>query len=276
LRAVVQAANQHGRLPPSPKAALLTSFILDSAGLSMFSAEPFHFGPQAVIDAFVYGEWSESILERRFTYWLESGQLMRSAAADCAAAANNQVSVVRKRIDKGTVKLDDHDSDGLSALRAAAQAGVRGCPTRSFQHITRTKSMAERRHLSCQHTCIVDLLLSSGAAIDDASETDGNTALHLCAQWGREITAEFLISKGANVSARNANLETPLHLVGTRTLMIKLPLSAANVSRSLSQASRYGHPGVLSTLFKGLPDPHVINYQLCTPVDVACRSDLLR
>ena len=58
------------------------------------------------------------------------------------------------------------------------------------------------------------LLLASDISLIDARDTDGSTALH-CAVWkGHQAMVAFLLTKGADVNARNKNEHwgtTPLH-----------------------------------------------------------------
>lgn len=57
---------------------------------------------------------------------------------------------------------------------------------------------------------IVQLLLEFDVNLG-MENTDGNTAMHVAAAAGARRTLELLISSGADVNARNFNMQTPLH-----------------------------------------------------------------
>lgn len=80
--------------------------------------------------------------------------------------------------------LDAIDSDGFTALGAAARSG---------------------------HLDVVALLLDQGALVD-FSNKGGDTALHLAANWGKSEVVMLLLRHNANVHSVNELLRTPLHL----------------------------------------------------------------
>jgi hypothetical protein len=62
-------------------------------------------------------------------------------------------------------------------------------------------------------TAIIDLFLAYGAKIGD-TDLDGNTPLHLAARCLDQVEAvRFLLSRGADVSAQNSKVNTPLYEV---------------------------------------------------------------
>jgi ankyrin repeat protein len=62
-------------------------------------------------------------------------------------------------------------------------------------------------------TAIIDLFLAYGAKIGD-TDLDGNTPLHLAARCLDQVEAvRFLLSRGADVGAKNSKVNTPLHEV---------------------------------------------------------------
>ena len=61
---------------------------------------------------------------------------------------------------------------------------------------------------------LIKLLISKGADVN-AKEKYGNTPLHIAATAGGVGIAELLISKGAKVNARDDIGETPLHIAAT-------------------------------------------------------------
>lgn len=77
---------------------------------------------------------------------------------------------------------------------------------------------------------MVQLLLEEGANVT-AKNSDKDTALHLVAKMGNEAVAKLLLKKGAKIEERNAVLQTPLHL-----------------------AAREGHYGMVNLLLWGEAD----------------------
>jgi len=104
------------------------------------------------------------------------------------AAASNQRSIIRRRlglrVNDGNKIIDVEDSEGMTALRAAAKHG---------------------------HDDIIRELALSGAHMDAAAST-GETALHLAAEWGHTATQSLLVALGASVHSQDELLRTPLHL----------------------------------------------------------------
>ena len=63
------------------------------------------------------------------------------------------------------------------------------------------------------HTCVVELLLRKGAAIETKGE-DNNTPLHFAARKGHIGVVELLLRKGALIEAMNKNGITPMRSSG--------------------------------------------------------------
>ena len=61
------------------------------------------------------------------------------------------------------------------------------------------------------HKDIADLLISKGADVNAKEAKNRITALHWAAWRGRKEIAELLIAKGANLNAKNNDGGTPLH-----------------------------------------------------------------
>jgi Ankyrin repeats (3 copies) len=55
-------------------------------------------------------------------------------------------------------------------------------------------------------------LVAQGSAIDKPAPYKGRTALHIACCEGNDVIVQHLIEEGANVMARDEELETPLHL----------------------------------------------------------------
>ena len=70
-------------------------------------------------------------------------------------------------------------------------------------------------------TAAAELLLQQGADISGRNR-DGNTALHLAAFLGRAETAELLLKNGADVNAKNDDGATPVDILGVPWEMTKL------------------------------------------------------
>ena len=83
----------------------------------------------------------------------------------------------------------------------------------------------------------------------DKKDEDGDTPLHLAAEEGQTIIAEFLISKGAKVNGKSNNKETPLHL-----------------------AAEKGHLEMVRLLIKKGADINIKNEKGETPLEIATKT----
>lgn len=74
---------------------------------------------------------------------------------------------------------------------------------RSLLHILATMNKRSNNEV------IISTLLAKGVPIDQ-QDVDGNTALHLCSLYGNTEMISLLITKGASLTVKNNNNETPL------------------------------------------------------------------
>ncbi len=74
---------------------------------------------------------------------------------------------------------------------------------------------------------VAEFLLSHGAEVD-AKEREENTALHFAALAGHKAVAELLLSRGADVNGRNGFGATPLHLAAAKGFKAEAELLLAH------------------------------------------------
>ena len=167
------------------------------------------------------------------------------------AAQNGDVSGVKVELENG-VNPNLQDSNGKTALmKAAGQGGLAANISASGQ-ITYT-SLASRGNVDT-----VQMLLSHGAD-PNLVDSNGNTALHYAAKWGRRQSVEELIKAGADVNANGRN-GLPLQRAaekGHLEIVQYLLSSGADISASdegghtaLITASYYGQTEVIALLIE--------------------------
>ena len=113
-----------------------------------------------------------------------------------------------------------HTREKLSALYEAAHKGH----TRAVGALLQAKADAKRKtgegsttlHASVAHAAVLEQLLDAGVP-PDLTDGRGRTSLHEAAQEAHEESARLLITRGANVSARDARKQTPLHAVASKS-----------------------------------------------------------
>lgn len=108
---------------------------------------------------------------------------------------------------------------------------------------------------------VVELLVAAGAELD-AKDASGNTPLHYAAEHGRVDVAAFLIARGADVNAVNRDGATPLAVAlrngCVRTARSLIAAGAERVSlRELPTSHVPGTPGAESPLLAVLRDSHL-------------------
>jgi len=92
-------------------------------------------------------------------------------------------------------------------------------------------------------------LINKNPSLINKKDEDGDTPLHLAAEEGQTIIAEFLISKGAKVNGKSNNKETPLHL-----------------------AAEKGHLEMVRLLIKKGADINIKNEKGETPLEIATKT----
>jgi ankyrin repeat protein len=169
------------------------------------------------------------------------------------AAQNGDVSGVKVELENG-VNPNLQDSNGKTALMKAAGEGGLAANISASGQITYT-SLASRGNVDT-----VQMLLSHGAD-PNLVDSNGITALHYAAMWGRRQSVEELIKAGADVNASaNSPNGPPLHRAaekGHLEIVQYLLSSGADISASdeggqtaLITASYHGQTEVIALLIE--------------------------
>ena len=108
------------------------------------------------------------------------------------------------------------------------------------------------------HADIVQLLLASGAKVDDQHSKAGNTPLDYAVLTHRQAMVKLLLKAGARVDVRNTKGEMPLHIAAERgdpqivdlLVAAHAPLEATDQSgdRPLDDAVLLGQPAIVTLL----------------------------
>ena len=133
------------------------------------------------------------------------------------AAAYLEIEVMRLLIAAGA-KVDGTVADGLSALQLAVAVqidqSVRPSDLTRFNVIDNDTPSVPRP--VDEVAAAVRMLLDAGASVSHAG-ADGNTALHAAAFSNQPSVIELLVQRGADVSGKNKNGQTPLSFTLPRT-----------------------------------------------------------
>ncbi len=169
------------------------------------------------------------LLMRTFTHDIyHAGQIQYLRALQgipldrlATAAWDGDVARLGEVLDVYPDLLNAYNREGWTALQIASYSGqaeaVRFLLTRGADiHLpSQSERAATALHLAVtgwqvgMRAHIVALLLDRGAD-PEATDSRGNTVLHLAAQEGARETVELLLRRGANVNARRKDRATPL------------------------------------------------------------------
>ena len=122
------------------------------------------------------------------------------------ASEKGNEKLVQQLLTKAKMDVDFRDHEGSTALHKAALFGKLG---------------------------ISKLLVENGGINLDIINNDGRTALYNACLCNREVIANYLVSKGANVNLANTRGDTPLHKVaynGSASVLLKLIGSGAKIN----------------------------------------------
>ncbi|KAG8184723.1 hypothetical protein JTE90_019327 [Oedothorax gibbosus] len=157
------------------------------------------------------------------------------------AAAAGHVEVVRSLLNKGE-SVDIKTNDGFTALHIAVQ----GCQPRVVEtllgygaqiRLKAGKSGETPLHIAARtpggEKC-AELLLKSGGEVN-ATQEEGETALHFAARHGHLNTVALLLQDKADVQQKSNSGETPLHVAARNCHYA--------VARSLLDHWKKTHPG---------------------------------
>jgi ankyrin repeat protein len=111
----------------------------------------------------------------------------------------------------------------------------------------------------CGQLQVVRLLIAKGVTIDKLAQDNSNsTTLHIACRKGYSAIAQVLIDAGADIMARDFQLDTPLHFV---------------LKAYLENRSSTGHFRAVQWLLVSGADPHARNRNGETPFKLAMQSN---
>lgn len=114
------------------------------------------------------------------------------------------------------------NKQGLVPVHIACQAGCIRCTQLLLEQQVDVQALNNRRetclHLACRggHAAVAQLLVVAAPQLVDASDAEGNTALHLCAMVGGFDCAAVLLRTGADVNLKNVQKRTAADLAKIR------------------------------------------------------------
>lgn len=161
------------------------------------------------------------------------------------AVITHQIQMVRQLIEGGA-DVNLMDRHGQTPLHLACQDDDVNC-VHTIRDVANTKRVSQiklelknSQGLSVIHVAtlkgsknLVATILDMGANVDEQDSNSGRTPLHHAVEAGKQIIAEFLISRGADVNKKTFAGNTALHTASGRDMeyMVKLLMqNGANVN----------------------------------------------
>ena len=176
---------------------------------------------------------------------LESG---RSSISNESESRELQQKTRKEALtDRGKPFLQEaHDASDFAVLQMVCNARVEEA-TEFLRHVPQKallKSFENGRTLLMfavlRSRCeILDLILQRTPEILDLKDDEGKSALHYSVRYSKEISTHWLMKKGANISAKDCDHSTPLH-VAAKNQNIELMLSLIAKGADLLCKDRFG------------------------------------
>ncbi|WP_319803449.1 ankyrin repeat domain-containing protein [Wolbachia endosymbiont (group B) of Aporia crataegi] len=126
------------------------------------------------------------------------------------ASFKDHLNVVEKLLDRGT-DINAKDNDGLTPLELANNEGRSEIVVFLISYKNEYGYTLLHYAAKNNNSDLVDLLLTKGADIN-AKDNSGNTPLHLATLNGKLQVVKKLLEKGADINAKDNSGNTPLHL----------------------------------------------------------------
>lgn len=162
-----------------------------------------------------------------------------------AAAEKGSLSLVRKIVEKGADLNFRSLEYKETPLMIAAQEGK----LEIVKFLISKGAVIHGALTRAAHKEIIDLLLDSGADIDEKDLDAGDTPLIMAAYGGHLEIINYLLEKGAGIDIKNENSEiTAICAAGAKgniPIVQELINRGANLHGLLSQAAYFGYPEIV-------------------------------
>ena len=161
-----------------------------------------------------------------------------------SAAHENQPAFIQKLLQTDKVDINARDESGMSALFYCIKNG----DLESIDLLISKKALIEYGDMSALHIAaenenpeILKHIIANQGIDLDRKDSEGKTALHLCANSSSNLVdnAKILIENGANVNAVDNMGSTPLHYaVGNENVdMVKFLISIPSIDTKIVDKS---------------------------------------